>query len=115
MMKILVASLNLILDSINQIEFYIKWYDFEKFIDDRKTFDAVLMQLQHIWETTKKVIYNFWDIKWLPVNEMVWLRNFIAHDYLWISEKIIWETIISDLPDIKNKLLKEIANSISNK
>lgn len=53
-MKILVSSLNVLLDSISQIESYVYWYDFEKFINDRKTFDAVLMQLQHIWETTKK-------------------------------------------------------------
>lgn len=107
-MKILVSSLNVILDSINQIELYIKWYNFTKFIEDRKTFDAVLMQLQHIWETTRKVVDNFWEIKALLTKEMVWLRNFIAHDYLWISEKIIWETVISDLPEIKIKLLKEI-------
>ncbi len=107
-MKILVSSLNVIVDSINQIEKYIYWYDFEMFIDDRKTFDAVLMQLQHIWETTKKVTINFWDIEWLPINEMIWLRNFIAHNYLWISESIIWETVINDIPEIKTKLLIEI-------
>jgi len=107
-MKILVSSLNVLLDSITLIELYIKWYSFEKFVEDRKTFDAVLMQLQHIWETTRKIVDNFWDIDSLPTKEMIGLRNFIAHDYLWISEKIIWETVVSDLPEIKDKLLKEI-------
>lgn len=109
-MKILTASLNIILDSIITIENYTKWYDFEKFISDRKTFDATLMQLQHIWETTRKIVQNFWDISELPTSQMIWLRNFIAHEYLWISESIIWETVISDLPELKSKIINVIKN-----
>jgi uncharacterized protein with HEPN domain len=110
-MKVLVSSLNVILDSIDRIEEYIIWLDFDKFIEDNKTFDAVLMQLQHIWETTKSTVEKFWDIEWLPIKEMIGLRNFISHDYLWISKRIIWETVVSDLPEIRIKLLEEISKN----
>lgn len=103
-MKILISSYQVILDSINQIEDYIKWYSFDDFINDQKTMDAVLLQLQHIWETTRRIVDNFWDIDFLPTKEMIWLRNFIAHDYLWISKRIIWETVIQDIPEIKFQL-----------
>lgn len=110
-MKILQASLKIILDSIITIEDYTNWYDFEKFISDRKTFDATLMQLQHIWETTRKIVQNFWDIEKLPTSQMIWLRNFIAHEYLWISESIIWETVVWDLPKLK-KIIIEVIKDI---
>jgi len=74
------------------------------FIEDYKTFDAVLAQLTHLWETTKVYRDNFWDIEWLPMNEMVWMRNFIAHNYLWISPKIIYNVVIIEVPKIKNIL-----------
>jgi len=69
-------------------------------------FDAIIMQLLHLWETTKNMSDNFPNIDFLPVKEMIWMRNFIAHNYLWISEKMIYNTIIHDIPEIKKRIEK---------
>ncbi len=107
-MKILKASFHVILDAIEQIEQYTKGYSKEDFFNDKKTMDATLIQLQHIWETTRKIVDNFGDIDFLPTSEMIGLRNFIAHDYLWINSNVIWETVIYDIPEIKEKIEKNM-------
>lgn len=109
-MKIKDSQLRVILDSVDRLLYYIDWYSFNDFVDDKKTLDACLMQLQHLWETTKKLVDNFWDIDFLPTNEMIWLRNYIVHEYLWINIKLIYETIKNDLPELKEKIEKYLDN-----
>jgi uncharacterized protein with HEPN domain len=73
-------------------------------------FDAIIMQLLHLWETTKKMSDNFSNLDFLPIEEMIWMRNFIAHNYLWISEKMIYNTILHDIPEIKDRIEKYLNN-----
>jgi len=103
-MKSQKVFLRVILDSVNRVIEYTQWLDFESFIEDYKTFDATLMQLQHLWETTKNMVDVFWNIKDLPTSEMISMRNFIAHDYLWVSKKIIYDVVVNELPKIKEKI-----------
>lgn len=42
----------------------------------------------------------------LPYRQMVWFRNFIAHDYIGIDLIDVWETIVTDLPKFKKTLIK---------
>ncbi len=107
-MKDLYAQLYVLLDSVNKILKYSNWYNLEDFINDEKTFDACLMQFQHMWESSKKLVDNFWEIEGLPIKKMVWLRNFIAHEYLGICERIIYDTIREDIPEIKRLLEQKI-------
>jgi uncharacterized protein with HEPN domain len=83
---------------------------FEEFNKDRKTVDASLMQLEHIWETVKKINKNYPKFDILPSREISWLRDIIAHDYLWIDNYEIRDTIQDDLPQIKKILLNYIEN-----
>lgn len=108
-MKDLNIYLKYLLDAIKQIEFYTKNMNFNKFDNDQKTIDACLMQLEHIWETTKNIRKNYPDFDQLPKREMSWLRDFIAHDYLWIDNEIIRDTIKIDLI-----VVKRIINTILN-
>ncbi len=108
-MKDLNTSLKILLDSINDILDYTDWYDLEDFIEDKKTFDACLMQFQHLWESTRKILEIFPSIDFLP-REIIWLRNFIAHEYLWISEKVIFNTIKNDLPKLKDDIVKNLSS-----
>lgn len=105
MKKDLNIYLEMILESIELIESYANWFDLKDFKNDKKTSDACLMQFQHLWETASKVRKDYWNL-WLPLDEMTWFRNFIAHEYLWIKIEIVWETIKFDLPDLKKKITK---------
>lgn len=47
-MKSIHISLQVLLESINKILEYTLGYDLEKFLEDEKTYDACLMQFQHL-------------------------------------------------------------------
>jgi len=41
------------------------------------------------------------QINWAGINSY---RNFIAHEYFGVDEKIVWQTIKIELPKLKNDL-----------
>ncbi len=93
------------LNAINKIEKYVWNMSFDEFCDDEKTFDACCMMLQHIWECWVKLLDKAWkNYKNIPFIDMRWFRNKISHDYMWIDESIIWQTIKTSLPELKKLL-----------
>ena len=46
---------------------------------------------------------NFKDVPWI---DFIGIRNIIAHGYLKINERIIFETIKQDIPQLKETLAK---------
>ena len=91
-----------ILKIISEIEIYL-WNDtFLEFLENQMKIDASIMKLQVLWETIKKIWKNY-D---LPYKEISWLRDWISHDYFWLDLNITWETLKTDIPDLKEKILK---------
>jgi len=94
-----------IIASINQIEVYLSWVPKNIFIINNEKFDACCMRLQHIWECGIKLEeLTGKDYKWIPFRFMRGLRNRITHDYAWLDEEIIYDTIIYHLPELKQLL-----------
>ena len=46
---------------------------------------------------------NFKDVPWI---DFIGIRNIIAHGYLKINERIIFETVKQDIPQLKETLVK---------
>ncbi len=90
-----------ILDAIERIEYYNKKWNIDT---DSIVLDSCLMQLVHIWETVNKIKKKFPNFKLIP-NNVIKLRNFVAHDYIWINISIVKIIINKHLPDIKQKIL----------
>jgi uncharacterized protein with HEPN domain len=92
-----------ILNAIAAIRQYIKGLDYDAFISDRKTVDAVIRNLITIGEAA---VYMPDDVT-AAHPEVPWrdMRNIVIHEYFGISDKIIWETIQKDLPPLSNQLL----------
>ncbi len=44
----------------------------------------------------------------IPLVESYGMRCSLAHGYFDISEKIVWNTIQDDLPELKDKVLKSL-------
>lgn len=84
--------------------------EFEDFVKDRKTYDAVLRNLEIIGEPSMHVpieIKNkYKEIDWLGMQGLI---NRITHEYFGLSYKIIWKIIKEELSIIKEKL-KEVLN-----
>ena len=104
--------LNDILDSIEKIRIYVDGYNFESFLADSKTCDAVIRNFEIIGEAANrlpdKIREQYPDINWFRIRGF---RNRIVHDYMGIDYSIVWTIIENDLEVFVtgiSKILSEI-------
>ena len=92
-------------DAIEKVEAYVDGYTFEQFLNDNKTYDAVIRELGIIGEAANRVSEAFQnehaEIPWSDISGM---RNRLIHDYLGIKPEIVWNTCLKDLPHVKSIL-----------
>lgn len=92
-------------DAINKIEKYVFNYSYEQFLEDEKTQDAVIRQLEIIGEATINLNDTFkednLDIPWREISDF---RNVLAHEYWDVDLEIIWRTVNEDLVALKKSL-----------
>jgi len=98
-----------ILYAIDKIEEYTESSNLEDFETNSMLHDAVLLQLLIIGEAIgnidNKVLEKF-DYPWHLARSF---RNYIAHKYFGINLEQAWNTVVNDLPN-----LKEMISSIIN-
>jgi hypothetical protein len=103
--KSMLLFINDVLDSIEKIEKYCQDVTYDQFIADEKTRDAVLRNLEIIGEAVKNIPDSikerFTEIAWKSITGM---RNKLIHEYFGVSFSVVWETIKSDLPILKEKM-----------
>ncbi len=93
-----------ILECIDRIERYTADGD-EAFMDDTKTQDAVLRNLQTLAESTQhlsdELRQKYPTIEWRNIAAF---RNVAVHDYLGIDLKQTWDIVADDLPVLKRQI-----------
>lgn len=98
-----------ILTSLSRIEEYTKNLSSEDLNNDWKTVDAVVRNLEIIGEAARnmpeEIIEKYPDIPW---SNMVSMRNKVIHEYFGVDQEILWKTIQSDLPPLKQQIGKII-------
>jgi len=91
-----------ILDSITDIENFIKDMNFEEFTKDRKTINAVVRSIEVIGEATKKIpktlIDRYSDIPW---EKMAGMRDKLIHEYFGIDIEILWKVAKDEVSPLK--------------
>lgn len=91
--------------SSRKIKTYTKELDFNAFMDDEKTMDAVVRNFEIIGEAANRLDPDFrekhTEIEW---NRIRGFRNRIVHDYFGIDFEIVWTIIESYLDDLINRL-----------
>ncbi len=99
-----------ILEAIHSIQGYISGMDYDYFISDRKTVDAVLRNLEIIGEAANFIPSDIRErYSDFPLVELRAMRNIIAHQYFGVSLPIIWKSITEDLPELE-KVIHNISN-----
>ncbi len=97
--------INHIIRSIDRIQAYISDLDRKTFLEDLKTQDAVVRQLEIIGEATKKISIELReanpDIPWA---DMAGMRDRLIHDYIDIDFEIVWKTVTENIPQLKELL-----------
>lgn len=91
-----------ILEAIDRIERYTEDLDFSHWLNDQKTIDAVVRNMEIIGEAASHVpdeVRNQYDD--VPWDEMRGIRNILAHEYFAVDPEILWRTIKKDLGSLK--------------
>ena len=107
MKKDLKIFLKHILESIEEIERFIKDISEEEFSKDVKTQDAVIRRIEIIGEAVKN-LPTFYKKKHPNVEwrEIAGMRDKLIHHYFGIEMSIVWATSRKDLPKLKKQISK---------
>lgn len=96
-----------ILKAIHRIATYTQNMEYADFIEDQRTVDAVVRNFAIIGEAAahvpQEVCLTFSSIPWADMKAM---RNFVVHEYFGVSERILWDTIQDEIPDLQVELCK---------
>jgi uncharacterized protein with HEPN domain len=94
-----------ILDAIDRIASYVERMDYDDFLADRKTQDAVTRNIEIIGEAARALPEDFKeqhaDVPW---SEIVAMRNVIVHQYFGILPEVVWDVIRNELPALRSKI-----------
>lgn len=96
-----------ILEAIAKIQQSTADVTYEGFINDADIFDACVRRLEIIGEAVKRLSGGFKDkLPEIPWKEIAGFRDKAIHDYASINAAIVWETIQTDVSQLKAALLK---------
>jgi len=99
-----------ILESIKDIESFIKDVSKESFMKDKLRQSAVVRQIEIIGEASKNLPENFREnypeISW---REIIGARDKIIHHYFGVDLEIVWEIITINLPTLKEQIKDVLA------
>lgn len=90
-----------ILDAVEKIERYTDEMNYDQFVEDEKTVDAVLRNFEVIGEAAKNVPADvrqeYDDVPW---SEMAGMRDKLIHGYATIELEIVWLTVEKEIPEL---------------
>ncbi len=94
-----------ILESCEKITSYTKGLNFETFVSDDKTLDAVVRNFEIIGEAANRIPDSFCnqyaEISW---HQMIGMRNRLIHAYFGVDYSIIWDVVENSLPLFKKQI-----------
>lgn len=97
-----------IVDAISRIQRYVDGMTEQSFMDDEKTQDAVIRNLEVVGEAARNVQTQH-EIFAQAHAEVPWalmyaMRNRVAHGYFQVDWALIWKTIHQDLPELRQQI-----------
>jgi|WetSurMetagenome_2_1015567.scaffolds.fasta_scaffold351208_2 uncharacterized protein with HEPN domain len=99
-----------VIEAIESIQSYSSGFTRDTFYADKKTLDACLYQFTIIGEATfqlEKELLKKYTYPWQKVKAF---RNNILHEYFGIELRLIWDTIVNLLPELK-ALMQQILDN----
>ncbi len=99
-----------------RINTYIEKMDYEKFLKDTKTQDAVVRNIEIIGEAVKNISeVSRKKYPQIPWKELAKVRDRLIHQYFGVNYDIVWSIVKGELPKVKSekeKILNRKANDI---
>lgn len=95
-----------ILEAIKSIEEYLKDFNYESLLKDKKTVAAVVREMEIIGEAANNLSDDFKKSHpEIPFRDMSDMRNVLIHEYFGVNIKIVWDTCQIDLPKLKEVII----------
>jgi len=94
-----------IIDAINEIQEYLKESNFTIFLENSMMRFACIKQMEIIGEASNHITTalksKFSEIEWAQI---VGMRNVFTHEYFGIDSSLVWQIIMNDIPELKEKI-----------
>jgi len=96
------ANLLSVLEACEKINAFTREiFDADDFYNDKKSFDAVLMNFVVIGESVKKLSTKVKsDNPQIPWQKIKGFRNIVAHDYFGVDAEEVWQIVQQNIPEL---------------
>ena len=96
------------LDATRLAGSYVEGLSKERFLEDKRTQQAVILNLLVIGEAATRMANDYPEFvarnPMVPWQSMRGMRNRMAHGYFEIDLNVIWDTVQSSLPNLETEL-----------
>ena len=94
-----------IVEAIDRIQRYTAGFTYAAFLQDPRTQDAVVRNLEVLGEAAKGLSAGYRDSrKEIGWNEIARMRDRLIHHYFGVNWEIVWDVIQNRLPEMKARL-----------
>ena len=87
--------------AIGKIDAYVAGLDFDAFVADGKTQDAVIRNLEILGDAARtlpeEVKKQAPEIEW---RKIIALRNLLIHEYFGVSMQVVWDVVANKLDEL---------------
>jgi len=98
-----------ILLSIESIATYTKNISKEDFLNSPQVQDAVMRQLEVLGEAVKNLPSEFKEKNpTIPWRSIAGMRDMLIHEYFGVDIGLVWNTVINDLPVLRDFIKKTL-------
>ena len=98
-------------EAVKRIELYIKKMNYEGFLEDTRTQDAVVRNLEIKGEATKNISNGFKGKNpQIPWKKLAGVRDRLIHHYFGINYDIVWVIVKEELPEITSQIEKHLSS-----
>ena len=99
------------LEAINRAVSYCAELDYAAFLQDTKTQDAVVRNIEILGEAAKNVSANLRERhREIPWKSVAGMRNRLVHDYFGVNWDIVWGVLVRDLPALSDQLTRVLTD-----
>jgi uncharacterized protein with HEPN domain len=98
-------------EAVLRINTYIQDLTFEQFIEDKKTQDAVVRNLEVIGEAAKNISEELKSRSpQIPWKDLAGVRDKLIHHYFGVNFDVVWNIARQELPDVLSRLEEILKN-----
>jgi uncharacterized protein with HEPN domain len=92
-------------EAIRRIKAYTDAMTYDRFLEDLKTQDAVVRNLEIIGEATKSLSMGLREkYSEVPWRGMAGVRDRLIHHYFGINLDVVWSIVTSELPTLESQI-----------